>query len=66
MTEKAENLLITTLAKGSVAELNNLIAKCDDRRTVREIYDMLMDLAHKASRKHKFSLTQTENAVKSK
>lgn len=62
---ESKKFIIVTLAKGSTAELNNLIERCDDRDTGRSLYDALMTLTNKLSRKFQFSLTRDDKSDKS-
>jgi hypothetical protein len=54
MPEQSHNLVIKTLAKGSMYELRSLIDECQDYDTARMIYTELKRLAHVIASKHGF------------
>jgi hypothetical protein len=54
MSDIAQNLVVTTLAKGATAQLREVIKVCDDRETARMIHAELMRLANDLARKHNF------------
>jgi len=53
LSDAANNLVVTAIAKGATAQLREVIEHAD-RETARPIYDELLRLAYKLAWKHEF------------
>lgn len=58
MPDLSTNLVVSALAKGSMAQLREVVKVCDDRDTAQSIYRELTRLAHELARKHNFTLSR--------
>ena len=63
MSEAANNLVITTMAKGAMAQLRE-VTEHADRETARPIYDEMMRIAYKLAYKHEFAKVRQKQVQK--